>query len=83
MKIRFTARCGEDSLPLEVDMAYRPGKVMQHARRLAVGKLLAHLEAEAARVDARGEDSVSVQTPQGTWVIEAGASVSEQRGGRF
>lgn len=66
---KFLARCGEQTLPLEVRLDYRPGRQGQRARRVAVGQLLAMLEIESASVDASGEDQVTVATPDGTWVI--------------
>lgn len=80
IKIGFTARCGEESLPLVVNIDYRPGKQMQRARRVAVGELLAALEADEASVDASGEDQVTVTTRGKTWVIAEGRSGGERRG---
>lgn len=79
VKFSFIARCGEDSMPLAVDLDYKPGKQNQRARRLAVGQLLAKLDAESANVDASGEDQVIVTTEKETWVIgEAGAAESKR-----
>ena len=80
MKFKFIARCGDQTMPLEVSTGYRPGKQVQRARRLAVGELLALLEIEQASIDASGEDFVSVTTADGTWVIAEGGGVAEQRG---
>ena len=80
MKFRFIARCGEETLPLEVNTNYRPGKQAQRARRIAVGELLAHLEIDQATVDASSGEFVSVATVNGVWVIGEGGSVAEGRG---
>lgn len=80
MKFAFIARSGEQSLPLEVDLAYRPGKQTQRARRVAVGELLALLEVEQAQIDASGEDSVKVTLPDAVWVIAEGGGASGSRG---
>jgi hypothetical protein len=80
MKFAFVARSGEETLPLEVSMSYRPGKQAQRARRLAVGELLALLEVEHAQIDASGEDLVKVSLPDSVWVIAEGGGVSESRG---
>lgn len=77
---RFTATCGEQSLPLEVSIEYRPGKQTQRARRVAVGKLLAVLEVDHASVDASGEDQIKVTTKKGTWVIGDARGLVEGRG---
>lgn len=69
IKFAFTARCGEDTIPLEVSIDYRPGRQSQRARRVAVGQLLAVLETDEATVDASGDEQVTVATPHGTWVI--------------
>ncbi len=66
---RFLARCGDETLPLEARIDYRPGRQAQRARRVAVGQLLAVLEADGAIVDASGEDQVVVSTGDRTWVI--------------
>jgi hypothetical protein len=78
-KFRFIARCGEQTMPLEVNLAYRPGKQAQRARRVAVGELLAALGAETASVDAAGEDQVRVTTPEGIWIIGEGGPLAERR----
>lgn len=75
IKFRFIASNGEQSLPLEVSLTYRPGKQTQRARRLAVGELLAGLAIETATIDASGEDHVTIATPDGQWII-AEASTS-------
>ena len=80
MKFAFIARSGEQTLPLEVDLAYRPGKQTQRARRVAVGELLALLEAEQAQIDASGEDSVKITLPDAVWVIAEGGGASVTRG---
>lgn len=79
IKFRFVARCGDQSMPLEVSVEYRPGKQAQRARRVAVGQLLALLEIEEASVDASGADVVKVSTKDGMWVIAEGGSVGETR----
>ena len=79
MKFQFLARCGEQTMPIEVELDYRPGKQAQRARRLAVGQLLATLEATAASVDASGDEHVSVQTPEGTWIIAEGGAITAKR----
>ena len=66
---RFVAICGEQKIPLEVKLPYKPGKQVQRARRYAVGELLAVLEIEVATVNAAGEDLVKVTTKDGIWVI--------------
>ena len=76
----FIARCGDQSLPLEVSLTYQPGKQAQRARRIAVGELLALLECESATIDASGTDSVKVLTPQGVWVIGESYSPKASRG---
>lgn len=80
MKFQFLARCGEDVIPLEVELAYQPGNQSQRARRLAVGQLLAGLEAEQASIDASGQDRVIVTTEHGDWVIGEGGAVAPRRG---
>lgn len=80
LKFRFIARCGEETLPLEVSLEYRPGKQTQRARRVAVGELLAILEIDQATIDAAGEDLVKVTTANGLWVIAEGTGVGERRG---
>jgi hypothetical protein len=80
MKFAFIARSGEQTLPLEVELAYRPGKQTQRARRVAVGELLALLEAEQAEVDASGHDSVKVTLPNAVWIIAEGSGVAVSRG---
>ncbi|XOV83687.1 MAG: hypothetical protein ACFHXK_00940 [bacterium] len=80
MKFAFIARSGEQSLPLEVDLPYRPGKQTQRARRVAVGELLALLEAQQAQIDASGEDSIKITLPDGVWIIAQGGGVSGTRG---
>lgn len=80
MKFKFIARCGEETLPLEVNTTYRPGKQAQRARQIAVGELLAHLEIDKATVDASSGEFVSVATAKGVWVIGEGGSVAEGRG---
>jgi hypothetical protein len=69
IRFAFVARCGEETIPLEVAIDYRPGRQTQRARRVAVGQLLAVLEVDAATVDASGAEQVTVKTPRGTWVI--------------
>ena len=77
---QFTARCGEKSLPLEVNIEYRPGKQMQRARRVAVGELLAALEVEEASINASGEDLVTVSIGEEIWVIGEGRGGGQRRG---
>ena len=81
IKFQFTARCGDQSVPLEVSVEYRPGKQAQRARRVAVGELLAILEADEASIDATGTDQVTVITKDGHWVIAEGRGVGQGRGG--
>ena len=81
MKFQFVARCGEETLPLEVNLDYRPGKQGQRARRVAVGELLALLSLEHATIDASGEDMIKISTDKGIWVIAEGGAVTERRGG--
>ena len=80
MKFKFVARCGEETLPLEVDLAYRPGKQSQRARRVAVGELLGLLEADKAFVDASSEEFVRVEIADQVWVIGEGGGIGERRG---
>lgn len=81
MKFSFLARCGDQTLPLEVETPFKPGRQVQRARRLAVGELLAVLELEHATVDATGEDMVRITTDDGIWVIAEGGSVNPPRRG--
>lgn len=69
MIFKFLAQCGDERLPLEVKVDFRPGKQAQRARRIAVGELLAILGAEQALVDASGENQVTVKVNDATWVI--------------
>jgi len=69
IKFKFTATCGDQNLPLEANIEYKPGKQAQRARRVAVGELLALLEAEEASVDASEADQIVVTTRGETWVI--------------
>ena len=80
MIFEFIARCGEQTIRLEVSIDYQPGKQAQRARRVAVGQLLARLGAEHATVDASGEDMVQVTTADGVWVIGEGGGVGHRRG---
>jgi hypothetical protein len=80
LKFKFIARCGEESLPLEVSLDYRPGKQTQRARRLAVGELLAWLEIDEANIDATSGEFVRVETAGRIWVIGEGGGVPEGRG---
>ena len=80
IKFQFIARSGDETLPLEVSLPYKPGRQVQRARRMAVGQLLAVLGIEVAKVDARGEDLVKVATPQGEWIIGEGRGVGHERG---
>lgn len=70
MLFKFIARCGTQSVPLQVTVDYRPGKQAQRARRKAVGELLFTLEATHVVVDASGEDVVHVKADGEHWVIE-------------
>ena len=79
---QFTAICGEQKVPLEVQIEYKPGKQAQRARRVAVGELLAFLGAQGATVDATGEDMVKVTTKEGIWIIGE-SHVGEQARARF
>lgn len=81
IKFQFTARCGEESIPLEVNLPYKPGKQTQRARRVAVGELLAILEIEEATVKATGDDLVTVSTTTHVWAIAEGGAANERRGG--
>ena len=80
MRFQFVARSGENSIPIEVNVEYKPGKQIQRARRLAAGKLLADLEVEQATIDASGEDRVILTTDAGVWVIGEGGTIPEKRG---
>ncbi len=80
MRFRFIARCEDQSLTLEVTLDYKPGKQAQRGRRIAVGELLAKLEAQSAQVDASGLDKVIVVTEKGTWVIGESTAVGAGRG---
>jgi len=79
---RFIAICGEQKIPLEVELPYKPGKQAQRARRHAVGQLLAVLEIEAATINAAGEEMVKVTTKDGIWVIGE-SRVGDQPRARF
>lgn len=80
IKFQFIARCGGETMPLEVSMPYKPGKQGQRARRLAVGELLAALQAQAAEVQADGEERVVVKVDGAHWVIGEGGALSHSRG---
>ena len=77
----FTARCGDETLPLKVSLEYQPGQQTQQARRKAVGDLLLALKAETAQVDASLDGLVTVIVGDDRWVIaEArGAAGTERR----
>jgi hypothetical protein len=77
---RFTATSGDQSLPLEVKVDFRPGRQSQRARRIAVGQLLGLLDTDHATVEPTGEDQLKVQTPKGTWVIGEARGLAEGRG---
>ncbi len=77
---RFTATCGDERLPLEVRLDYRPGKQSQRARRVAVGELLAILGVDDAVVARAGDDQIRVETAKGVWVIGEARGVAEARG---
>ena len=76
VKFQFIARCADQSMTLEVNIDYRPGKQMQRARRVAVGELLAALAIE----EAAGDERVVVTTQDAIWVIAEGGSIGERRG---
>ena len=80
IKYAFVARCGEQALPLEVAIEYKPGDQNQRARRVAVGQLLALLEVDTATVDASTPGLVSVTTPEGVWVIAQASGGGSGRG---
>ncbi len=80
VKFQFIARCADQSMTLEVNIDYRPGKQMQRARRVAVGELLAALAIEEATIDAAGDERVVVTTQDAIWVIAEGGSIGERRG---
>lgn len=80
MKLNFVARSGEQAIPLSVEMPYQPGNHTQRARRLAVGELLARLEATTATVDAGDATRVVVTTEQGEWVIGESFADPPKRG---
>ncbi len=70
MIYKFTARSGEQAIPLEVKIDYKPGKQSQRARRFAVGELLVRLGGEQITIDASGEDLVQVNIDGEHWVIQ-------------
>ncbi len=72
IKFEFIARSGAETMPLTVTMPFKPGKQSQRARRLAVGELLAALQAEQAIVQADGEEQVVVTVGKEIWVIGEG-----------
>ncbi len=76
----FTAVCGEQSLPLEVKLDYRPGKQSQRARRIAVGHLLALLDTTQAAVDASSDELIKVSADGRVWVIGEARALAEGRG---
>ena len=80
IRFSFNAFCGEQTMPLQVTLPYRPGKQTQRARRVAIGELLAALEIESATIDASGEDQVRISTPQGTWIIAEARAAERGRG---
>jgi hypothetical protein len=77
IKYRFLATKGGENLPLEVALDFKPGRQNQRARRVAVGHLLALIEAEHAVVDATTEDLIRVETPDGVWIIAEGTGVRD------
>lgn len=77
---QFTATCGDQSMPLEVRLEYRPGKQSQRARRIAVGELLAKLQVDSATVEPSGADQLSVKTSHGVWIIGEARGLVEGRG---
>ena len=77
---QFTATCGDQSMPLEVRLEYRPGKQSQRARRIAVGELLAKLQVDSATVEPSGSDQLRVKTSHGVWVIGEARGLVEGRG---
>ena len=80
MKFEFIARCGEDAMPIEVEIDYKPGNQSQRARRVAVGKLLALIEAVQASVDASDDEKILVDADKGLWVIGEGRAINPGRG---
>ncbi len=70
MLYKFIARCGDQAFPLEINIAYKPGKQAQRARRVAVGELLGLLGGEKIAIDASGEDMVQVNIDGEHWVIQ-------------
>ena len=77
---RFTATCKEQSLPLEVKIQFRPGKLSRRARRVAVGELLGMLELDSASIEPAGEDQLKVTTEKGVWIIGEARGLVETRG---
>lgn len=80
IKFAFLARCGDQTMPLEVSLEYQPGNQTQRARRMAVGDLMAKMDIDKAEVDASGTDMVTVTTDSETWVIGESYSGSGGRG---
>lgn len=80
IKFSFIAQHNMQNIPLEVSLDYRPGKQAQRARRIAVGELLAVLEAQHATVDASSADQVTVTVGGDTWVIGESAAGVGGRG---
>ena len=76
----FTARCGEQSTPLVVNLEYQPGNQTQRARRIAVGQLLAQLEPDEALVRAVAQDMVTVAVGADIWVIGEARGGPDRRG---
>lgn len=70
MLYKFMARCGDQAIPLETKIDYKPGKQSQRARRVAVGQLLGILGGEKISIDASGEDMLQVNIDGEHWVIE-------------
>ena len=69
IEFHFTARCGDETLPISVSLEYQPGNQTQQARRKAVGELLVALKADEAQIDARLDGLVTVVVGDARWVI--------------
>ncbi len=79
-KFEFTARCGEQSMPLEVSLEYKPGNQTQRARCLAVGQLLAQLQPDEALVKSFDDELVTVTIAGNIWAIAEGRGSPDRRG---
>ncbi len=80
MDFHFTARCGEQTTPLQVSMPYAPGNQAPKARLVAVGELLAALDCKQASVDASHEGVVTVTIGPDIWVIDEARAKPATRG---